>query len=109
MCNHNRQQSGADAGGGGFPGNVIAAGGVPMGGTMAAGTGSPGALVEAIDVPHDAQYPAPDATALPHFGQKLATGFSLGLPIWRSRVRPLAGWPEPTRILKVESIKTCWE
>jgi hypothetical protein len=39
---------GADAGGGGFPGNVIAAGGVPMGGTMAAGTGSPGFVVNAL-------------------------------------------------------------
>jgi len=36
-----RDYCGADAGGGGFPGNVIAAGGVPMGATMAKGTGSP--------------------------------------------------------------------
>ncbi len=39
---------GADAGGGAFPGNVIAAGGVPMGGTMAAGTGSPSFVVNAL-------------------------------------------------------------
>jgi hypothetical protein len=39
---------GADGGGGGFPGNVIAAGGVPMGGTMKTGTGSPSFVVSAL-------------------------------------------------------------
>ena len=39
---------GADAGGGSFPGNVIAAGGVPMGGTMASGSGSPTFIVNAL-------------------------------------------------------------
>ncbi len=38
----------ADGGGGGFPANVIAAGGVPMGGTMAAGTGAPSFVVNAL-------------------------------------------------------------
>ena len=40
---------GADGGGGGFPGNVIAAGGIPMGGTMAAGSGSPVFVVSALE------------------------------------------------------------
>jgi len=39
---------GADAGGGAFPGNVIAAGGIPMGGTMATGSGSPTFVVDAL-------------------------------------------------------------
>ena len=39
---------GADGGGGGFPANVIAAGGVPMGGTMAAAAGSPRFVVNAL-------------------------------------------------------------
>jgi hypothetical protein len=39
---------GADAGGGGFPGNVIAAGGVPMGGTMPAGSTSANLVVTAL-------------------------------------------------------------
>jgi hypothetical protein len=34
--------------GGGFPANIIAAGGVPMGGTMAAGTASPQFVVNAL-------------------------------------------------------------
>jgi Protein of unknown function (DUF3604) len=39
---------GADGGGGGFPGNVIAAGGVPMGGTMPAGSTSANFVVSAL-------------------------------------------------------------
>jgi hypothetical protein len=39
---------GADAGGGGFPGNVIAQGGIPMGGTMGTGTGSPSFVVSGL-------------------------------------------------------------
>jgi hypothetical protein len=39
---------GADAGGGGFPGNVIAAGGVPMGGSMPAGSASANFVVTAL-------------------------------------------------------------
>jgi len=39
---------GADAGGGAFPGNVINAGGVPMGGTFVAGSGSPSFVVAAL-------------------------------------------------------------
>jgi hypothetical protein len=39
---------GADAGGGGFPGNVIAAGGVPMGGTMPTGSSSANFVVTAL-------------------------------------------------------------
>ncbi|MGO9712260.1 MAG: DUF3604 domain-containing protein [Polyangiaceae bacterium] len=39
---------GVDGGGGGFPGNVIAAGGVPMGGTMAAGSAAANFVVSAL-------------------------------------------------------------
>jgi len=39
---------GADGGGGGFPGNVIAAGGVPMGGTIPAGSTSASFVVSAL-------------------------------------------------------------
>jgi hypothetical protein len=39
---------GVDGGGGGFPGNVITAGGVPMGGTMAAGSSSANFVVSAL-------------------------------------------------------------
>jgi hypothetical protein len=39
---------GADGGGGGFPANVIAAGGVPMGGTMTVGSGAPQLVVNAL-------------------------------------------------------------
>ena len=39
---------GADGGGGGFPANILAAGGVPMGGTMATGTGAPQIVVSAL-------------------------------------------------------------
>jgi len=39
---------GADAGGGGFPGNIIAQGGIPMGGTMGTGTGSPSFVVSGL-------------------------------------------------------------
>jgi hypothetical protein len=39
---------GIDGGGGGFPGNVIAAGGVPMGGTMPAGSASANFVVSAL-------------------------------------------------------------
>ena len=45
---------GADAGGGGFPGNVVAAGGVPMGGTMPGGSTTANFVVTALE----------DATAL---------------------------------------------
>jgi hypothetical protein len=40
---------GVDGGGGGFPGNVIAAGGVPMGGSMAAGSTSASFVVSALE------------------------------------------------------------
>jgi hypothetical protein len=39
---------GADGGGGGFPGNVLAAGGISMGGTMSPGSGSPSFVVNAL-------------------------------------------------------------
>jgi hypothetical protein len=39
---------GVDGGGGGFPGNVIAAGGVPMGGSMAAGSTGANFVVNAL-------------------------------------------------------------
>lgn len=44
----NADYCGADAGGGGFPGNVIAAGGVPMGGTFASGAGKPSFVLTAL-------------------------------------------------------------